>query len=102
MSKIYTVHNYYYGTGEGSSYQVLFTRGYGPNTPQENALNSFRDAFGVFATYGATVEEGLVLDFQGSEFLISDRLRKFLLRAVNDPEGPGGLEYRAEMHINFA
>jgi hypothetical protein len=96
---VYTVHADYFATGEGTTYMVVITRGYGPNEPKENALNRFRELFGDYMATGATVTAGLYFDFVGNKVLLSDELRKKLTDWNNDA---GGLEWHSRLHLNFS
>lgn len=97
---MYTVNCAYFATGEGTSYMVLITRGYGPNNdPRDNAMHRFTELFGSWYAKGATVANGMNFDFPGSKLLIADETKAKLLDWVQDA---GGLEYHASIHVNFS
>lgn len=97
---MYTVHCEHFGTGEGVTYAVVITKGYGNDEDRRmNALQKFRDKFGGYLASGATVEDGINLDIPGAEFLISDALEKFV---AEHHDKIGGLEYSASIHFNFS
>jgi len=97
---MYTVSCEYFGTGEGISYYVVITKGYGDNEDRRmNALQTFREKFGGYATSGATVTEGMNFDIPGAEFLFSSVLKDTLM-AYHDK--CGGLEYSASFYFNFS
>lgn len=96
---MYTVTCNYFATGEGITYMVLFTRGYGPADGHTNALETFKRYFGDYYSIGAELQEGMVFDFSGSEMLVSDTLRAKLEEWVSQA---GGLEYHAKLHVNFS
>jgi len=96
---MYTVWSEYYGTGEGQTYMVLFTSGYGQyDDGSKNALENFKKTFGAYMALGATVEEGIVLDFPGSKFLLSDAVKASLV----EWEGVANMNYHASFHFNFS
>jgi len=97
---MYTVTNTYYGTGEGITYMVLFTKGYGTDPDRsKNALATFERHFGAYQSTGAVVREGLVFEFGGSRMLVGDLLRAQLEEWATEA---GGLEYHASIHVNFS
>lgn len=97
---MYTVTCEYFATGEGITYMVLFTRGYGPEDDlRANAMSTFRELFGDYFAIGADVHDGMIFDFPGSNLLVSDQLRAKLEDWVKDA---GGLEYHASLHVNFS
>lgn len=97
---MYTVTCNYFATGEGTTYVVLFTRGYGHNDdPRVNAMETFKRHFGDYLAIGATVQDGMVFDFPGSKLLVGDKLKETLEDWVKDA---GGLEYHASLHVNFS
>lgn len=96
---IYTVWAEYGATGEGQTYMVLFTRGYGKDKDRRvNAVENFREYFGGWYASGATVEEGLNFDFPGAKFLVSDALRK----SLEEWQHEANLSYHASFHFNFS
>jgi hypothetical protein len=104
---MYTVVSDYYGTGEGRTIMMCICRGFPDAThpkydtetdPKFWALESFKKQFGEFYTYGADLHEGLFLDFEGAEFLISDQLRKSLTQW----QSCANLFYAAKFHFNFS
>lgn len=95
----YTVWADYGATGEGRTFMVLFTRGWGKDKdPRVNAIENFREYFGGWCASGATVKEGLNFDFPGAEFLISDTLRK----SLEEWQGEANMNYYASFHYNFS
>ena len=97
---IYTVTNSYFATGEGITYMLMFTRGYGrADDGRDNAMESFEKQFGAYFSRGAEITEGLNFDFPGAKLLISDEL-KAKLELWN--QTAGGLEYHASIHVNFS
>jgi hypothetical protein len=96
---MYTVTCDYFATGAGMTHMVLFTRGYGPNEPAENAMASFKRIFGDYYAIGAEIKEGLDFDFPGAKFLISDKMRTNIIEWEKEA---GGLEYHASFHVNFS
>jgi predicted SAM-dependent methyltransferase len=97
---IYTVYSDYFATGEGTSYMVLITRGYGPNKdPKENAMKRFRELFGSYMALGANVKTGLYFDFPGNKVLLSEEMRVKLTDWHTDA---GGLEWHSSLHLNFS
>lgn len=95
-----TVIMQYGATGEGTTYAVMYTRGYGPHADRKkNALDNFIRQFGEFYSYGAEVHDGMVFDFHGSHLLVSENLKTALIDFVRDA---GGLEYHASIHMNFS
>lgn len=97
---MYTVSCEYFATGEGHTFMVLFTRGYGSNEdPMDNAMESFRKLFGGYFAQGADVKEGIDFEFAGAKFLLSNELKAKLLEWEKDA---GGLEYHAKLHVNFS
>lgn len=98
-TKMCTVTCDYSATGEGVTYIVMYTRGYGHHEDRrQNALGRFTEKYGTFFAAGATVHEGMVFDFPGSHFLVSEKLKETLLDFVRDA---GGLEYDASFTFNF-
>ena len=89
---MFTIVSEYYGTGEGVTMMVLFTR-------RQDALQAFSDRFGGFYVMGAEVFEGLVFDFPYADVLVSERVRQMLEQLNNEA---GGLEYYASMHFNLS
>lgn len=89
---MYTVISEYYGTGEGVTMMVLFTR-------RQDALQAFADRFGGYYVMGAEVFEGLVFDFPYADILVSEKARK-MLEQLNDEAG--GLEFYASMYFNLS
>lgn len=67
---MYTMYAEYYGTGEGQTYCVLFSKGYGNKDPKSNVVDKFANLFGGFMVPFAELKEGLVFDFPGSELLV--------------------------------
>jgi hypothetical protein len=99
-TNMYTVQMHYGATGEGTTYAVMYTRGYGPNTdPKKNALEEFARVFGEYYAHGAEVHNGMVFDFYGSHLLVSESLKTSLINSVRDA---GGLEYYASYHVNYS
>lgn len=99
-ANVYTVYADYFGTGNGTTYMVLITRGYGKNVSrEENAMARFRELFGSYMASGATVKPGLYFDFPGKNVLISDTLREKLEDWNKDA---GGLEWHSSLHLNFS
>ena len=96
---VYTVYADYFGTGNGTTYMVLITRAYGPNSREINAMNRFIELFGGYMATGATVKPGLFFDFPGSHLLMSDKLKTNLESWNNDA---GGLEWHSSLHLNFS
>ena len=98
--QVYTVYADYFATGEGVSYMVLITRGYGKNASrEENAMARFRELFGSYMATGATVKPGLHFDFHGSNVLMSDTLKEKIADWNKDA---GGLEWHSSLHLNFS
>lgn len=97
---MYTVTCEYFATGEGQTYMVLFTQGYGNGTvSRDNALDNFKEAFGDYYAIGAEVQDGIHFDFPSAKYLLSDALKQNILEWEKEA---GGLEYRASLHVNFS
>ena len=96
---MYTVSNSYFGTGEGVTHMVLFTKGYGDLNGPENALADFKKQFGSYYAIGAMVQQGLHFDFSGANLLVGDNLRA---RLDDWAKKAGGLEYHASLHVNLS
>ena len=95
-----TVIMQYGATGDGTTYAVMYKRGYCPHADRKkNALDNFIRQFGEFYSYGAEVHDGMVFDFHGSHLLVSENLKTVLIDFVRDA---GGLEYHASIHMNFS
>jgi hypothetical protein len=96
---MYTVWADYGATGEGITYMVLYTKGYGEdNNNMENALKEFKSIFGPFYGACAEVKEGLWFDFPGNEFLVSAKAREMLTENLNECSQ----NYHALYHMNFS
>jgi hypothetical protein len=96
---MYTVWSNYGATGEGFTYMVLYTRGYGEdNNSMENALKEFKRIFGPFYGAGAEVKEGLCFDFPGNEFLVSAKAREMMTENLTQCNQ----SYHASYHMNFS
>lgn len=95
---MYTISGHYFGTGEGSTYMVLYTRGYGPNGTKsvENAIQEFRNKFGHFVE--TNVAEGISFGFPGAKLLVSEPMRQALVEWNSD----GTCSYHASCHSNFS
>ena len=94
---MYTVWADYGATGEGITYMVLYSIGYGESDdPKVNALNEFKDVFGSFYASGACVQEGLYFDFSGNEYLVSDTVRRIMPDYLNRCNQ----SYYASFHVN--
>jgi hypothetical protein len=99
-TNMYTVEMHYSATGEGVTYAVMYTRGYGPHAdPKKNALEAFARMFGAYYAASAVVHNGMVFDFYGSHLLVSENLKTMLIDYVRNA---GGLEYHASIHYNFS
>ena len=99
-TKMCTVTCVYSATGEGVTYIVMYTRGYGHHEDRrQNALALFTKKYGTFFAARATVHDGMVFDFPGSHLLVSESLKETLLDFVRDA---GGLEYDASFTFNFS
>lgn len=97
---MYTVTCEYFATGEGHTYMVLFTQGYGESAiSSENALTNFKEIFGDYFAIGAEVKEGIHFDFPSAKYLLSDALKQNILEWEKEA---GGLEYHASLHVNFS
>jgi len=96
---MYTVTGNYFATGEGITYMVLFTRGYGSKDGPSNALDTFTKQFGEYMAQGAEVREGLHFDFNGAKLLLSDDLKA---KIAEWEKTAGGLEYHACLHVNLS
>lgn len=97
---VYTVYADYGATGEGMSYMVLITRGYGKNASREdNAMARFRELYGAYMASGATVKPGLYFEFPGNKVLLGDALREKIIDWNKDA---GGLEWHSSVHLNFS
>jgi hypothetical protein len=95
-----TVIMQYFATGEGTTYAVMYTRGYGPHADRKkNALDNFVLQFGEHYAFGAEVYDGMVFDFPGNMLLVSESLKRSLINSVRDA---GGLEYHASYHVNYS
>lgn len=94
---MYTVSCDYFGTGEGSTVMVLITKGYGPKTPKENAMDEFSRIFGAYYAMGAEIHEGIKTDFLGSKLVIPEKTIEILQK--NDA---GNMNYFASMHVNYS
>lgn len=96
---MYTVHSDYFATGEGVTYMVLFTQAFGEHDSFEgNALEDFKSVFGDYYAIGAEVKKGLFFDFNGAEYLITDKLKERLLEYQNK----GLISYHASYHMNLS
>ena len=104
---MYTVVCDYSATGEGRSIMVLYTRGYTLDytndeqdfSPEYWALKRFKRTFGGWFARGATAYPGMIFDFPGAELLLSDKMKESL--QVWEKVA-GGLEYYAQVHVNFS
>jgi hypothetical protein len=95
-----TVIMQYSATGEGMTYAVMYTRGYGSHDSRKrNALDNFAREFGEYYAAGAKVYDGMVFDFLGSHLLVTESLKTMLIDYVRNA---GGLEYHASIHYNFS
>lgn len=125
MSNVYTVTAEYFGTGEGVTHMVLFTRAYPSQDdyeikpsfetdaegtmiykegvlkykPELIALKRFVKVFGSFYAQGADVKEGLHFDSMSAKLLISNELQEKLMNWNTDA---GGFEYHTSLHLNFS
>jgi len=97
---MYTVWCEYGATGEGQTFKVLFTSGNnGPDEDREkNALEEFGRIFGGYYKHFAKVKSGFVFDFEGSDFLLSDTLKRTLVDFSKD----GFVSYHASFYFNFS
>jgi len=95
---MYTVHSCYFGTGEGVTYAVTFTK----SQRKEDALGQFVQDHGYFLGQTAEAVPGLFFDFEGAELLLSEPLKAALLKWADRKDGPGGFHYKAEIHMNFS
>jgi hypothetical protein len=77
MSEIYTTHAFFNVPGRGTNYMALFAYA----QDETDALAQFTERAGPSARPMAKVSRGLVLDFQGATYLMSERLRQSLLMA---------------------
>jgi hypothetical protein len=102
MSRIYTVTADYGATGEGHTLMLLITRGYGSDDGPSNALERFREIFGDYFAQGADVEEGLQLNKHYVRDLVPESTRLKLMTWESSDDAPGGLEYFAQLHVNFS
>ena len=100
MSTVFTVFSVEGATGEGVTYSVMITRGYGNNEDRRrNALENFKDKFGYYSAQSAEIHDGLKFDFVNSDLLFSPELIKTIKNMVDHA---GGLEYSASFHYNFS
>jgi len=106
MSKpaLYTVVADYGATGEGSTISVLYTRAYGAQSREQNALDAFKRQFGDWLAQGATVHEGAYFGYYEADFLVSPQLRQKLTEWADSDNQlrPGGLEVALSCHMNFS
>lgn len=97
---MYTVKANYFGTGNGTTYMLLITRGYGPDEdPKVNALRRFTELFGDYMAQGAEVINGISFDVYGAKYLLSEDLKRNIIEWEREA---GGLEYHASLHVNFS
>lgn len=97
---MYTVFCDYFATGEGRTFMLLITRGYGESDDgKENALETFKEVFGDYYAIGAEIRDGIDFNIPGAKFLLSEELKNSLLDWEKDA---GGLEYHATLHVNFS
>lgn len=122
---MFTVSCEYFGTGEGMTHMILFTRAYPEHDDYETppsfekdadgnmfykegvlkykpeliALRRFIKVFGSFYAQGADVKEGLHFDSNSAKFLISPELQAKLEDWNKDA---GGFEYHTSLHLNFS
>jgi hypothetical protein len=97
---MYTAYAYYYATGEGVTHMVMFTRGYGESLDRkENVRKSFANKFGGYYAMGVDIYEGINLDLEGIDLLLSEKMKSALADWQKDA---GGLEYHASIHVNFS
>jgi hypothetical protein len=120
INKMFTVYSEYYGTGEGVTRMILFTRarpceddyevqpsfdagvykeGILKNEPKVLALKHFTRIFGSFFALGAVVNEGLDFDNNVAQLLISPELQKNLEKWSKNAFG---FEYHTKLHLNFS
>lgn len=122
---VYTVTAEYFGTGEGMTHMIMFTRAY-PSyddyevqpsfdtdddgnmifkegvlkyRPELIALRNFIRVFGDFYARVADVKEGLHFDSTSAKLLISNELQEKLMNWNVDS---GGFEYHTSLHLNFS
>ena len=123
---VFTVSCEYFATGEGTTYMILFTRGYPRHedyevqpsypyneatkkyeynpgklkiSPEEVARKIFAEKFGGYFARGAEVKVGLHFDSRAAELLISKELQDKLVDWNKDA---GGFEYHSSLHVNFS
>ena len=94
---MYTVVASYYATGEGTTFMVLYTRGFGEGDGIDNAMNRFKEIFGDYYALGATVYSGMKYDIDKSKILITPWLRKSLEEWEKEY---WNLEYYFSIHLN--
>ena len=97
---MYTAYAYYYATGEGMTHMVMFTRGYGESPDRkENVRKSFANKFGGYYAMGVEIFDGINLNLDGIDLLLSEKMKA----ALDDwQKDAGGLEYFASIHVNFS
>lgn len=95
---MYTVWSKDFATGEGVTYSVLYTFGYGEHDDNRvNALEEFKRTFGSWYALGASVEEGLQFDFPGAKYLVSPEVQAALSKWTD-----ANRSYHAQFHSNFS
>jgi hypothetical protein len=93
----------YFATGEGITYMVVISPAYGSGTPAENITAEFTERFGDYMAQGIEIEEGIFLDFDGSDFLITDRLRAlFEDWQRGEMSAPGNAVFSSSFHVNYS
>lgn len=98
----YLVTNYY-ATGEGSTVCMLITKAYPKNndgidkTPEEIALNEFREKFGGYLALG-------VENMPKDKFIerYKNHLPEFVLRFIQEDGKAGNFNFSQRFHINFS
>lgn len=123
-TEIFTVSCEVYGTGEGMTYCILYTRAYptasdykeepsfistGDNTHQynpgvlkntgeERALSEFKEIFGDYFASSAEVSHGLSFESRSAKMLVSPAMQSRLL----DWSSAGNIKFHSMVHANFS
>jgi hypothetical protein len=97
---IYTAYAQHFATGEGMTYMVLFTQGFGSedtDTDHTEIRADFAEKFGDYYAIGVEIYEGLRFDLEGINFLVSEKMQAELERLKDAAH----VEYHAQFHFNF-
>ena len=89
----YTVHGHHYGTGEGSTYFLLYCY----CTSSDQALKMFADRFGAYFSQVATVIEGFDFENNSARIIVSEKTRVF----IEETKDKAHVYYSGHLHFNY-